>query len=900
LDEADRADAAHLAGTRRDVSVMGDMDSRVTRITLTVLVLLALVTTFVLAQPPTPPGPPRVPPDPTDRRALTVTKGGTGTGTVTGPGITCGADCTEQYIVNTTTVIHAAPAVGSTFTGWSGGGCSGTGSCSVTMSQAQNVTATFTVQIFALSVQKAGTGTGTVTSTPTGISCGTDCTQDYAYATSVTLAQSAGAGSSFAGWSGGCTGTGACVVSMTQARTVNATFSSAAFPLTVTKAGTGSGTVTSAPVGINCGADCTESYAGDTSVTLSQSALSGSTFSGWSGGGCSGTGACVVTMNQALTVTATFTPTTPVACVGPDYAAVSAAVAAAAPGSTVNVCGGVATWSQSLSPASKYLTLKGAGAGTPTQCDVPNQRDFTCITRGDRKLRTISWTTIDSPAGTVSRITGFTFRCFLANILGSAGELHGAVAITGNSSRFRLDHNYFAIGSSPVLHMTGNVRGVVDHNTFNNATRTAGSGSNTLVTTHTKWAGDTYISGGGSWASPPTFGTTDAVYYEDNVILPTATSWDDGAGGSRVVHRFNRTTNVIISSGHGTETVERGRVQSETYFNRLDWSISTQPLIGGRSSSHIVFNNWMFTSLSGANMIEGAQYFRFMTPTQAPPYGAALVREITSLIRVNQTVTGTTKVNHRLSAKAATYQSWIRIRNSSVAAYNATAPWPIETTPTSTTFTFTVSGTPADDTSGLALGQAPYDQDTPLSFLGAHGYGAYPGVDMNCWGAPAAGTPPLTGNNPALPFGFPGQVLVGCLYWKNVRGPTKPNILVPGFNNSGSLVQSDRELWNQNTTGCNTPTSGCTSGIGVGTFENRPTQCTPKNVGPFYWAENQGTWRTRYGSTNIEGLPETTPYTAPSGKLYRCSATNTWTPYYGPNNATGEPLEYPHPLTKIP
>lgn len=83
-----------------------------------------------------------------------------------------------------------------------------------------------------------------------------------------------------------------------------------AFPLTVTKAGTGSGTVTSSPAGVSCGTDCSEAYASGTSVTLTAAAAAGSTFAGWSGA-CSGTGTCVATMSAARSVTATFDATTP-------------------------------------------------------------------------------------------------------------------------------------------------------------------------------------------------------------------------------------------------------------------------------------------------------------------------------------------------------------------------------------------------------------------------------------------------------------------------------------------------------------------------------------------------------------------------------------------------------------
>ena len=77
--------------------------------------------------------------------------------------------------------------------------------------------------------------------------------------------------------------------------------------LTVAKAGGGSGTVTSSPVGISCGATCSALFAFNTVVTLTATADGGNTFTGWSGNAsCSGTGTCTVTMNAAQSVTANF------------------------------------------------------------------------------------------------------------------------------------------------------------------------------------------------------------------------------------------------------------------------------------------------------------------------------------------------------------------------------------------------------------------------------------------------------------------------------------------------------------------------------------------------------------------------------------------------------------------
>jgi Tol biopolymer transport system component len=79
----------------------------------------------------------------------------------------------------------------------------------------------------------------------------------------------------------------------------------ALFTLTVSKTGAGSGTITSNPAGIDCGATCSASFDHNTSVTLMATAATGSTFTGWSGA-CTGTGICSVIMDSARSVTANF------------------------------------------------------------------------------------------------------------------------------------------------------------------------------------------------------------------------------------------------------------------------------------------------------------------------------------------------------------------------------------------------------------------------------------------------------------------------------------------------------------------------------------------------------------------------------------------------------------------
>ncbi len=76
---------------------------------------------------------------------LTVAHAGSGSGTVSSEpaGISCGSDCSEPYVDGRAVTLTARAAVGSAFSGWSGAGCSGTGSCVVTMSEARSVTARF-------------------------------------------------------------------------------------------------------------------------------------------------------------------------------------------------------------------------------------------------------------------------------------------------------------------------------------------------------------------------------------------------------------------------------------------------------------------------------------------------------------------------------------------------------------------------------------------------------------------------------------------------------------------------------------------------------------------------------------------------------------------------------------
>jgi hypothetical protein len=159
---------------------------------------------------------------------VTVTIAGNGSGAVVSSpaGIDCGTSCTARYPLATLVTLEANPAVGSTFTGWSGGGCSGTATCQIAANDASMVTvsATFALLQHTLSVGKSGAGTGTVSSNPAGIDCGATCSAVYNHGTVVSLFAISGTSGAFMGWSGSCAGTGACSITMISSRSVSASF----------------------------------------------------------------------------------------------------------------------------------------------------------------------------------------------------------------------------------------------------------------------------------------------------------------------------------------------------------------------------------------------------------------------------------------------------------------------------------------------------------------------------------------------------------------------------------------------------------------------------------------------------------------------------------------------------
>jgi Divergent InlB B-repeat domain len=258
---------------------------------------------------------------PANNFVLNVTKAGNGSGSVgSNPaGIQCGTTCSASFVQGSSVTLTPTATSGSSFAGWSGA-CSGTGTCTISMSAAQNVTATFntaTLSFGSLTLEVVGLPAGNSAdlsiSGPNGlretrtIVTGTGSTYNDVTSGSYTVSAPSMiiAGRTYNPNPGSQTlmvGTGNAIARVSYIQVPAGTTT---YALNLSKGGNGQGTVSSLPVGLNCGSTCTANFGAGFSVVLTPTAASGSSFTGWSGA-CSGTGACALTMDAVKNATANF------------------------------------------------------------------------------------------------------------------------------------------------------------------------------------------------------------------------------------------------------------------------------------------------------------------------------------------------------------------------------------------------------------------------------------------------------------------------------------------------------------------------------------------------------------------------------------------------------------------
>ena len=222
------------------------------------------------------------------RGRLTVEADGPGRVTSTPAGIDCGADCTETYALGAVIQLTATPDPGYTLLRWSGPSNTNERDCrdgSVTMNVIGDDQDGFPLKkciaVFAplprLTVAKQPGGS--VTSSPAGIDCGMICSTPFSGATSISLSAVANAGFRFDGFD-----EVECRTAFVLTGDLHCTPRFTAIDAGVLTVNViGNGRVTSVPAGIDCGNDCSETFAPGTEVTLTPLALANAAFRAWSG-----------------------------------------------------------------------------------------------------------------------------------------------------------------------------------------------------------------------------------------------------------------------------------------------------------------------------------------------------------------------------------------------------------------------------------------------------------------------------------------------------------------------------------------------------------------------------------------------------------------------------------------
>ena len=280
---------------------------------------------------------------------VTVRVRGKGTVVSHPAGIACGADedCQATFTRSRKLALIAAAAPGHRFDRWSDG-CTGTARCDIEGDARRTVVNAHFVadpDAVRLAVDIRGSGLGKVSSAQSGIDCGELCAAGFERGARVRLAAIPQPGSRFDGWSDPSCGSRSaktCTITLVRSSRVVARFTrdealpapeediaddppeeprepteptkttaAARHTLRVLATGSGRGSVTSAPAAIRCGANCDADFEHGTSVRLTATAGEASKFTGWSGAGCAGTGACVVTVDRAQSVQARFDATAP-------------------------------------------------------------------------------------------------------------------------------------------------------------------------------------------------------------------------------------------------------------------------------------------------------------------------------------------------------------------------------------------------------------------------------------------------------------------------------------------------------------------------------------------------------------------------------------------------------------
>ncbi len=340
----------------------------------------------------------------------TLTVSVVGGGTVTGGGINCPGTCSYMYDYAQWVSITGTPTAGYGAVVWTGACAGQPATCSLYMDGNKNTTGTFSVNTYTLTVAKAGTGSGTVISNPAGINCGSDCSESYAYNTPVTLTHAAAAGSVFTNWSGDCSGSGGCTVTMSAAKSVTATFTADPFNYSLSNSGTSSATKGSGDVYTQNTITKTLSAGATQAVTLALSGVPSGVSYSISNSSCSPTCTSVITFTVTTaavagnhTITVTGSPLSKTTAFTLSITGASFSVTCSRNPSTA-LLGQSILWSSSVTGGRAPLTYLWSGSNAPTPAPTTSTWSKSYSTVG-QKTAQVTVTDADSVQATCTPAT---------------------------------------------------------------------------------------------------------------------------------------------------------------------------------------------------------------------------------------------------------------------------------------------------------------------------------------------------------------------------------------------------------------------------------------------------------------------------------------------------------------
>ena len=539
----------------------------------------------------------------------------------------------------------------------------------------------------------------------------------------------------------------------------------------------------------------------------------------------------------------------------PNLADVRSAINVAVDGDTVIVPAGTASWTSTLA-ITKAITLIGQTTITDTATNTFSDQSI-ILDNVPRQPGTLL--SVNVASGKTVRVSGLTFKAGTVTTTAN----NGSISLGGTSTAIRFDHCHLVNLYSNYNIWWLTARGVVDH---------------CIIDTHSQpmsvWA-DGY--GGGtlgdkSWAESAHWGSDKFVFFEDNRVNNTSSTWTaiDCLRGGRMVIRHNHLYNTVVST-HGTETLrDRGSRAVEFYKN--DCHVSVGMDAGGTRSGGLMahdntydgktlghgFSIQTFRTFAGVGPWNGAHGANpwDVNDTEGngtcvaghPPhvYGTGKVTA-SSISGATQTIIATTNVNW--TANQLAHYGLKNLTNSAGGA-SALITSNTATSGGSTTFTcyyYTDSG----GGTKFRVGDN-FEIHRVLTAQDQQGRGA---------GDLLTGTTPI--NSTTGTAAWPHQQLEPSYSWSNFSNGVQQN-----FGGNTLPAIANRDFYNQAAAVGGVQTTG----VGVGTLANRPaTGVAGKDI------------------TGVTANPPGTGYWATDTQTLYVWIGGAWVAYY-------TPYTYPHPL----